>query len=93
MQIFFKPALIMVSTFLLIYLIAFIVQSDFNKNNQPANFIKVINVSAMGRVSMNEKKEIVPAPAPIVYDIPHKRIDKAEKITKSKILPSGEVVP
>ena len=93
MQNFFRPALIMVSTFLLIYIIAFIVQSGPIKTHKPIVCTKGINVSAIGQVEKQEQREIRSMLSPVVYDIPIERNDKVEKTKKIKILPSGEMVP
>lgn len=93
MRNFLKPSLIMVSTFIMIHLIAYIVQfNNIGQNNQAIQ-LKQTNVSILTNFIQEQKNENNPDKNFLKYNVPPIKIPKANKNAEIKILPSGEIAP
>lgn len=100
MQNFVKPALIMVSAYLLINLTAYVIQISNNDSDYSAIRLKKNNFFAFTNMIQEKEKtilvhdkEIKSEKNSLKYDIPSAKIPEASKVVEVKILPSGEIAP
>ena len=100
MRNFLRPSLIMVSTFVVIHLIAYIVQFENSGQSHQTIQLKEMKVSTLVNIIQEENKTCLAGRqenklemSSIKYDISTLKIPEANKVPEKKALPSGEMTP